>query len=207
MNTERKQHWEHVYKTKSPEQVSWTQEVPKTSLELIRSFQVSKDANIIDIGGGDSKLVDHLLADGYTNITVLDISDEALERAKKRLGDNASLVTWIVSDIITFIPPISYDVWHDRAVFHFLTEKKHIEKYISLTEKHITKNLVIGTFSKNGPLKCSGLEITQYSRDTMSELFKEQFQLLQSIEEVHHTPFNTTQDFIFCSFRKHETYI
>ena len=121
MKLDRKKHWETVYETKNPDQVSWTQEIPKTSLEFIRSFKLNKKAKIIDIGGGDSKLVDYLLKEGYNNITVLDISEKAIAKAKKRLGEKASKVNWIVSDITEFKPHSSFDVWHDRATFHFLT--------------------------------------------------------------------------------------
>jgi SAM-dependent methyltransferase len=202
MNLNRQDHWEQVYKNKTPDQVSWTQKVPQTSLDFIHSFQASKEARIIDIGGGDSNLVDFLLDDGYTNITVLDISEKALERAKKRLGEKAAAVEWIVSDIVDFTPSTSYDIWHDRAVFHFLTKPEEISTYISLTNNYVNHNLVIGTFSESGPLKCSGLEITQYSAASMIETFQEQFEHIKHLEETHHTPFNTTQHFVFCSFKK-----
>ena len=167
MSSNTKQHWETVYETKTPEQVSWTQEIPETSLNFINSFQLSKEVKIIDIGGGDSHLVDFLLEQGYTNITVLDISKKALQRAKERLGKKANLITWIVSDVLDFIPDTSYDIWHDRAAFHFLTTKNQIDTYISLTQKFVSRNLIIGAFSDNGPLKCSGLEIKQYAETTL----------------------------------------
>jgi ribosomal protein L11 methylase PrmA len=197
-----KKHWETVYETKTQEQVSWTQKIPKDSLDFIQSLKLNKDASIIDIGGGDSFLVDFLLADGYTNISVLDISSKALERAKDRLGINATKVSWIVSNIIDFKPEQNYDVWHDRAAFHFLTKENNIRTYVSITEKHVTKNLIIGTFSNDGPLKCSGLEITQYSRNKMQETFNSKFELVKSFIKNHQTPFNTIQNFIFCSFMK-----
>lgn len=202
MISKAKQHWETVYKTKTPDQVSWTQEIPKTSLDFINSFQLSKEASIIDIGGGDSHLVDFLLEKGYTNITVLDISGKALDRAKKRLGKKANMVTWIESNVIDFNPEKIYDVWHDRATFHFLTAKNQISTYISLTNRYVKKHLIIGTFSMNGPQKCSGLKITQYSKSMMSGIFNKGFKKTKCIEETHHTPFNTTQNFIFCSFKK-----
>ncbi|MDB4497682.1 class I SAM-dependent methyltransferase, partial [Flavobacteriaceae bacterium] len=167
MTSNIKKHWETVYETKTQEQVSWTQKIPKDSLDFIQSLKLNKDASIIDIGGGDSFLVDFLLEDGYTNISVLDISSKALERAKNRLGTKATKVTWIVSNIIDFKPKKNYEVWHDRAAFHFLTKEKDIKTYVSTTEKYVSKNLIIGTFSDNGPLKCSGLEITQYSKNKM----------------------------------------
>lgn len=196
-----KKHWETVFETKTPEQVSWTQEVPQTSLTFIRSFNLNKDASIIDIGGGDSNLVDSLLLEGYKNITVLDISKKALERAKKRLGEKAKEVTWIVSDINDFNPTISYDVWHDRASFHFLTQEVQIKRYIGLANKNITGYLVLGTFSKEGPLKCSGLEISQYSKEDLTSRFGE-FIKIECLTEDHTTPFDTKQNFTFCSFKK-----
>lgn len=203
MTSNIKKHWETVYETKTQEQVSWTQKIPKDSLDFIQSLKLNKDASIIDIGGGDSFLVDFLLKDGYTNISVLDISNKAIERAKNRLGTNATKVTWIVSNIIDFKPKKNYDVWHDRAAFHFLTKEKEIKTYVSLTEKYVSKNLIIGTFSNNGPLKCSGLEITQYSKYKMHETFNNKFTPIKSLNKNHKTPFNTLQNFTFCSFIKH----
>ena len=204
MTSNKKQHWETVYQTKTPEQVSWTQEIPDTSLRLISSLDISKQAKIIDIGGGDSRLVDFLLDKGYTNITVLDISGEALERAKNRLGKRATLVTWIESDVLDFKSKNTYDVWHDRAAFHFLTKENDIKTYIILTEKYVSKNLIIGTFSNNGPIKCSGLEITQYSKNKMHKTFNNKFTPIESLTKDHKTPFNTLQNFTFCSFMKHD---
>lgn len=200
METERKNHWETVYETKNPDQVSWTQETPQTSLDFINSFGLDKSAKIIDIGGGDSNLVDHLLAEGYENISVLDISSKALERAKKRLGEKADKVNWIVSDITEFEPEISFDVWHDRATFHFLTSEAQISKYIDTAKKSINDYLIIGTFSENGPEKCSGLTIQQYSEDSLTSKFQKGFKKINCINEVHTTPFDTTQNFLFCSF-------
>ncbi len=195
-----KAHWETVYSTKTPQEVSWTQEKPAISLDFISSFKLDKSASIIDIGGGDSLLVDFLLDLGYTNISVLDISAHAIERAKVRLGDKASLVTWIVSDINEYQPEITYDLWHDRAAFHFLTAPSDIRRYASLVSNH-AKNLVIGTFSKDGPLKCSGLEITQYDEVSLGDLFKaEGFELKTTKREDHMTPFGSTQNFVFASF-------
>ena len=199
---ERKEHWENVYLTKSPDQVSWTQETPQTSLDFIHSFGKDKSASIIDVGGGDSHLVDCLLDEGYTNITVLDISSKALERAKERLGDRANQVTWITEDITKFTPESSFDIWHDRAVFHFLTEANDIEKYIQLTEQFVNRNMVIGTFSNNGPLKCSGLSISQYCDIELTDRFSHQFDAIDCLNVDHTTPFDTVQNFTFCSFSK-----
>ena len=202
MEINRKKHWETVYETKHPNEVSWTQDKPKTSLDFILDTNVSKSAQIIDIGGGDSKLVDFLLEEGFENITVLDISEKALERAKIRLGNKAEKVQWIVSDIIDFKPEISYDVWHDRATFHFLTTKEQIQTYIEITKNWVSKYLIIGTFSERGPLKCSGLEIKQYSEVEMENQFLRSFKKIKCISEDHLTPFETKQNFTFCTFVK-----
>ena len=202
MEFKRKNHWETVYETKQPNEVSWTQENPKTSLDFIRETHLDKTAKIIDIGGGDSKLVDFLLQEGYKNISVLDISANALERAKKRLGKNAGKVTWIVSDITEFKPETAYDIWHDRATFHFLTTKEQIKKYTEITQKWVNGFLIIGTFSENGPKKCSGLDITQYSEVEIEKQFSDGFKKLKCITIDHLTPFETKQNFIFCAFEK-----
>lgn len=199
---ERKNHWETVYETKQPSEVSWTQENSKTSLDFIHETHLDKTAKIIDIGGGDSNLVDFLLEEGYENISVLDISANALERAKKRLGKNAEKVTWIVSDITEFKPETKYDIWHDRATFHFLTTEEQIKKYTEITQKWINGYLIIGTFSENGPKKCSGLDIKQYSETAMENQFSNSFKKLKCITEDHTTPFETKQNFTFCLFEK-----
>lgn len=202
MNSDRKKHWETVYETKGPEQVSWTQELPHTSLEFIRSFGLDKSASIIDVGGGDSKLVDHLLNEGYTNISVLDISAKALEKAKSRLGNRAAQVNWIVSDILDFEPSTSYDIWHDRASFHFLTTEDEIAHYVDLLKKAAADRLVIGTFSEEGPKRCSALDIHQYSEESLSNLLAENFSKISCLTEDHNTPFDTQQNFLFCSFKR-----
>jgi 2-polyprenyl-3-methyl-5-hydroxy-6-metoxy-1,4-benzoquinol methylase len=201
---ERKKHWETIYQTKQLNEVSWYQPVPQTSLDLVSKYVKSFDAKIIDIGGGDSFLVDHLLKLGYTNISVLDISEAAIERAKKRLGELAKNVTWIVSDISTFSPAEKYDFWHDRAAFHFLTNKEEISRYVSNVQASINSNgiLAIGTFSENGPLKCSGIEITQYTEYSLSNLFSNGFEKIESFLVDHPTPFDTVQNFVFGVFRK-----
>ncbi len=201
MTTDYTQHWETVYQTKQPNEVSWTQEIPQTSLDFIHSFHMPKSARIIDIGGGDSKLVDYLLEEGYENLSVLDISPTSIERAKKRLGEKAAKVTWIVSDITAFHPETTYDIWHDRAAFHFLTAPEQITIYKNIVEKAVTGYMVIGTFSESGPKKCSGLDICQYSVESLNETFKETFTPLHSIYTDHFTPFNTTQHFVFASFK------
>lgn len=201
MELDRKKHWETVYESKTPDQVSWTQEIPKTSLEFIHSFGLDKTANIIDIGGGDSKLVDNLLDQGFENLSVLDISSKSLEKAKKRLGEKANKVNWIVSDITEFKTNKTFDVWHDRATFHFLTTADQIEKYMKTARKSVRGFMAIGTFSENGPKKCSGLEIQQYNEVQLTTEFNG-FEKIKCVTEDHLTPFNTTQNFLFCSFKR-----
>lgn len=200
----KKQHWENVFTTKASNEVSWFQEYPKTSMEFLQLFKLPLTANIIDIGGGDSNLVDALLDKGYQNIWILDISAAALDRAKKRLGEKASLVHWVVTDITEFIPSVKYDFWHDRAAFHFLTSDDAINKYVAIAEEAISDKgyLVLGTFSENGPEKCSGLQIQQYNETSMSTRFEISFDRMKCIIENHITPFNTVQNFLFCSFHK-----
>ena len=196
----KKSHWETIYDTKKPNEVSWTQEDPTTSLAIIERLMLPKTANIIDIGGGDSKLVDSLIDRGYQNITILDISKSALERSKKRLGEKASTIKWIVSDILDFDPTEKYDLWHDRAAFHFLISKPDISRYIDIVNSAVSGHLIISTFSKDGPKKCSGLDITQYDEAQMEFLLGENFTQVESLTEDHVTPFNTKQSFLFCSF-------
>ncbi|MBL7762155.1 MAG: class I SAM-dependent methyltransferase, partial [Chitinophagaceae bacterium] len=150
----------------------------------------------------DSKLADFLLDEGFENITVLDISAKALEKAKQRLGDRAVKVNWIVSDITTFQPGTTYDVWHDRATFHFLTTKEQVSKYIDIARKSVTGFLIIGTFSDQGPKKCSGLDIKQYTEETMTAELQNGFEKIRCVTEDHITPFDTKQNFLFCSFRR-----
>ena len=202
---ERKEHWENVFSTKTEKEVSWYQESPKTSLDIVTKLNIPKDAKIIDIGGGDSYLIDEFLNLGYTNLYLLDISSKAIERIKNRLGAKAkNKVTFIVSDILDFHPDVTFDLWHDRASFHFLTEENQIAKYAELVASAVTKsgNLIIGTFSENGPKKCSGLDITQYDETKLKAVFERDFELLDSFTEDHRTPFGTIQNFIFCSFKK-----
>ena len=204
MQKTEKEHWENIYRSKSEQEVSWFQEYPKTSMEFIELFKLPVTANIIDIGGGDSHFVDALLEKGYQNIWVLDISANAIERARKRLGNKASKVHWIVSDITEFVPDVAFDFWHDRAAFHFITTEDKVHKYVSIAEDAIKKDgyLILGTFSENGPSKCSGLEVNQYSEASMSTRFEIAFNRIKCIEVNHATPFNTIQNFLFCSFKK-----
>lgn len=203
MSKEEKKHWEAVYQTKNPDEVSWTQEIPKTSLDFIHSFRLNKKASIIDIGGGDSKLADFLLEEGFEDITVLDISATALQKARNRLGEKAKKVKWIVSDVTEFKPKQHYDVWHDRATFHFLTTPKQVENYLTTARKAVRHYMTIGTFSEKGPDKCSGLTVKQYTEDQLQNLLSENFDKIRCVNEDHVTPFQTKQNFLFCSFKKH----
>lgn len=202
MDESRKEHWEKVYETKTPDQVSWTQHVPQPSLDLIKNLQLPTSANIIDIGGGDSRLVDFLLDAGFENITVLDISDKALQRAKQRLGKRAEKVTWIESDILMFKPERKYDLWHDRAAFHFLTTPEQTSAYVRIAEAAVAGYMIIGSFSDEGPEKCSGLPVSRYSETSLPAVFKNTFRKINCFKEDHNTPFNTVQNFLFCSFER-----
>jgi len=203
---DKKEHWETIYSTKEHNQVSWFQQTPTISLELIESLGLNKDASIIDVGGGDSILAEHLLKEGYTDITVVDISQHAIDRAKNRIGANASKINWIVSDILDFHPNRIYDLWHDRATFHFLTEENEVNTYRNIVKSAVRMNghLVIGTFSLNGPTKCSGIPIKQYSQHSLSDVFSENFELISASEVDHPTPFETVQNFIFGTFQRIE---
>ena len=206
-NFNRKKHWENIYQTRELKDVSWFQPTPETSLDFFKQCKVPTTAKVIDIGGGDSFLVDNLLDLGYQDISVLDISSAAIERAKQRLGDKAKNVKWIVADVATFKPKEKYDFWHDRAAFHFLTNEIEISNYLETAHQNITPQgvLVIGTFSEQGPKKCSGIEIKQYSETTMTDRLKKFFEKIKCISVDHKTPSDAIQNFIFCSFRKLQT--
>lgn len=199
-----KEHWEKIYKTKELKEVSWYQEKPQPSLDFIASLNLSKDAAIIDIGGGDSYLVDNLLKNGFTNVTVLDISEEAIDRAKSRLGEKAEKVNWITADAGDLKLKNSYDLWHDRAAFHFLTEESKIQNYLKSMKAGVKKGgyVILGTFSEKGPEKCSGIKIQQYSLHEMTDLFKEDFETIQCENIDHITPSKSVQNFSFCTFKR-----
>lgn len=202
--SEKKLHWEKVFATKQENEVSWFQPKPETSIDFFIKNNIPKNAKIIDIGGGDSYLIDNLLQMGYANLFLLDISANAIERIKNRLGAKTEKVTFIVSDILDFQPETTFDVWHDRASFHFLTTENEVATYKQLVSNSIAPNgfLFLGTFSENGPLKCSGLEIKQYSEAKFETIFGSEFSKIKCFEENHQTPFDTTQNFIFCEFKK-----
>ena len=204
MNASKKEHWQNVFATKQENEVSWYQSKPQTSINFFIENAIPKDAKVIDVGGGDSYLIDNLLELRYTNLFLLDISENAINRIKNRLGAKAEKVTFIVSDILEFLPETTFDVWHDRASFHFLTTEKDIDNYQKLVSNSLANNgfLFVGTFSENGPLKCSGLEITQYSKSKLERIFATDFTKLNCFTENHTTPFDTVQNFIFCTFKK-----
>ncbi|MCE3294565.1 MAG: protein with a methyltransferase domain [Crocinitomicaceae bacterium] len=203
-NFDRQAHWEKIYDTKALTDVSWYQPVPETSLAYFRELEVPASARIMDAGGGDSFLADHLLDLGYNNLSVLDISSKAIDRAKERLGEKTGQVHWIVSDIAAFDPQQTYDVWHDRAVFHFLTEEHEIRRYVTILSKALEPGgiLILGTFSEKGPLKCSGIPIRQHSENSFEQYFGAHFEKIACRLVDHPTPFDTVQNFIFCSFRR-----
>jgi len=198
-----KDYWDSIYESKATDQLSWFQLLPKTSLDFIHSFRLPKTAKIIDIGGGDSTLVDILLDEGFENITILDVSERALAKCRERLGKKADQVNWIENDICDFKPDSKYDLWHDRATFHFLTGKEQVEYYMNLAKENISGYLILGTFSNYGPSKCSGLEVKQYSQDQLTARFQNiGFEKYKCVTEDHKTPFGTVQNFTFCSFER-----
>ena len=197
-----KEHWENIYATKGMQEVSWFQKIPTTSLELIKQVAKNKQDAIIDIGGGDGFLVDNLLELGYLDITVLDISENAINKAKKRLGNLAEKVKWIVSDINEFVPKQKYTIWHDRAVFHFLTHQNDRENYRKLMSSSVSCYFIIATFSDEGPNKCSGLEICNYAKQDIQDFFSFNFIMISSFKCNHSTPFGTYQNFLFSVFNK-----
>jgi len=200
----RKEHWEKIYARKDPHELSWTQELPKTSLDFVHSFNLPKSASIIDIGGGDSKLVDYLLDEGFENISVLDISANAIQRTRQRLGSRADKVNWIVSDVTEFHPTTTFDCWHDRATFHFLTSSDDLNTYLTTARQAVNGYMIIGTFSDKGPKKCSMLDVHQYTEAELQQQLENGFDKLKCVTEDHTTPFNTTQNFLFCSFKRHD---
>jgi SAM-dependent methyltransferase len=200
-----KDHWEKVYATKATDTVSWFQPHADLSLDIIRSTHLGTDAAIIDVGGGASTLVDDLLANGYTDLTVLDLSGAALSAARKRLGMQESRVCWIEADITRAdLPASRYDIWHDRAVFHFLTDPADRAAYVR-TVLHSVKPggyVIVATFGEDGPLQCSGLPVMRYSADELHDQFGAAFQLLDHRQEEHHTPSGAVQQFVYCYCRR-----
>jgi 2-polyprenyl-3-methyl-5-hydroxy-6-metoxy-1,4-benzoquinol methylase len=199
-----KTHWENIYLTKNAEELSWTEPVPETSLHFINGLHLPKTAGIIDIGGGESKLADCLLDAGYTNVHTLDISVNAIDKAKIRLGQRADQIQWMAQDILEFRTDIHFDCWHDRAAFHFLTNPDEIAKYTAVARLHINRNgyLIIGSFSEQGPKSCSGLPVRQYNPESLCLAFSDGFQKMDCIFHDHETPSKRKQNFLYCLFRK-----
>ena len=205
MNNNLKIHWENIYENKNEDEVSWFQEKPDSSINIIDSLNLKKHSKIIDVASGRSKLFKNLIDKGYNDLTYLDISEAALKKSKEFLGDQSNKVKWIAEDILNFKTEEKFDIWHDRAVFHFLTEQNQIKKYVDSASINISNDgyLIIGTFSENGPLKCSGLNVNRYSKQLIQETFIKNFKLINSFHIDHITPFNTSQNFLFSIFKKH----
>lgn len=203
-----REHWERVYSTKATTAVSWFQEHAESSLRLIQATGVARDAPIIDVGGGASTLVDDLLASGYTNLSVLDLSAAALQAAQARLGARASQVTWIQADVASAdLPEHGFEVWHDRAVFHFLTEPQERQAYVANVLRSVKPggHVIVATFAEDGPTQCSGLPVMRYSADELHAEFGQPFLLQQHTKESHHTPFGSVQQFTYCYCRRAAT--
>ena len=201
----KKSHWENVYTTKPPDQVSWYREHLDNSLKMILQANVGKDAAIIDVGGGSSTLVDDLLDHGFADVSVLDISGTAIAKSKQRLGSRSYRVNWIEADITEVtLSEEHFDVWHDRAVFHFLTDAEDRRKYVELVVRTLKPggHIIVASFGLEGPDKCSGLDVVRYSPESMHDEFGDDFKLMRSLEETHKTPFGTTQEFVYCYCRK-----
>jgi 2-polyprenyl-3-methyl-5-hydroxy-6-metoxy-1,4-benzoquinol methylase len=200
-----KTHWEHIYETKAPTQVSWYQAHAQLSLQLIQHTGIQTTEPIIDVGGGASPLVDDLLVAGFQHITVLDISAAALDLARQRLGARAVDVNWLEADITqTDLPAQAYAVWHDRAVFHFLTQAADRQHYVQQVRHSVRPggHVIIATFAVDGPQKCSNLDVVRYGPESLHHEFGDDFELVADLRESHHTPFNTEQKFIYCYCRK-----
>ena len=197
-------HWENIYTIKAPDQVSWYRPHLETSLALIKRAARDRAASIIDVGGGESTLVDDLLEQGFREITVLDVSQAAIDVNKTRLGKKAAGVHWIAADIaLVELEPRAYDVWHDRAVFHFLTRQEHRAAYVRQVARSVKPggHVIVSTFGPEGPTKCSGLEVVRYDADSLHSEFGARFRLVESSKEIHQTPFGTTQQFLYCYCR------
>ena len=200
---DKKSHWERLYGTKAPTEVSWFRPHLETSLALIERFARDHSASIIDVGCGESTLVDDLIGAGYVNVTVMDISRTAIEHSKKRVGSVSSRTVWLVADVTNAeLSAHAYDVWHDRAVFHFLTEPEQRLAYVGQVAKTVKHggHVIIATFGPEGPVKCSGLDAVRYDVDSLQAEFGPRFRLIESMTELHHTPFGTTQQFLYCCF-------
>lgn len=201
----RQQHWDNVYTTKAHDEVSWYRDHLDNSLQMILDTGVDKDAAVIDVGGGSSTLVDDLLVNGFIDVSVLDISGVAIAKSKERLGSQAEKVNWLEADITEVVlPQNKFDVWHDRAVFHFLTDAEDRRKYVEqvMRSLKVGGHIIVASFGLEGPKKCSGLDVVRYDPETMHNEFGEQFRPINNVRETHQTPFGTTQEFIYCYCRK-----
>ncbi len=199
---DRKSHWENIYASSSPDETSWFQVEPALSLELITKEKLATAAAIIDVGGGAATLGQRLFDSGYTNLTILDISAIALKQAQEKFGESAAKVQWVEAHVTECNPPHHYDVWHDRAVFHFLTEAEDRAKYIDIINNALNVGgyLIIAAFAIGGPEKCSGLEIMQYDFDTLTQTLGGGYRLLDQRPEIHTTPDGKEQQFIYFRF-------
>jgi SAM-dependent methyltransferase len=200
-----KKHWDSIYETKPAESVSWYAPHLRESLRYVAQAAANKDVAIIDVGGGESTLVDDLLNEGYSDITVLDISTAALEVTKRRLGPLGERVTWLAADILEVELPVgAYDIWHDRAVFHFLTSDGQQRRYVAQVLKALKPGgfAIVGTFGPEGPEKCSGLQVSRYAPNELHGVFGEPFELLGSSVEQHTTPWRSPQQFVYCYCRR-----
>lgn len=197
-------HWERIYAEKAPDAVSWYRPHLETSLALIEQISPDRSASIIDVGGGESTLVDDVLARGYENITILDISQTAIDANRRRLGMEAECVKWLAADICKIeLEPSAYDVWHDRAVFHFLTEAHDRTAYVGQVARAVRRggHVIVSTFGPEGPMKCSGLDVVRYDAQSLHKEFGINFRLVESSKELHQTPFGTVQQFLYCHCR------
>jgi SAM-dependent methyltransferase len=201
----RKSHWEAVYGAKSPEQLTWHQATPHLSLEMIAASTLPLNAAVIDVGGGASTLVDHLLYEGYSDLTVLDIAANALAAAQARLGARAEDVTWLEADVLHTALQQRYDLWHDRAVFHFLVDPADQERYVATVRSalKIGGYLILATFAPDGPARCSNLEVVRYSAEALGARVGSGFHLVRSEHQTHTTPWGSHQEFLFCHFHRH----
>lgn len=204
MNEDRKSHWENVYESKKDHQVGWFQERPETSLKLINKYVTSKNNSIIDVGGGNSFLAKILFEESYSDLTVLDISEKAIVRNQSRFGNNLDKIKWVVSDVLDYSAKVPFRLWHDRAVFHFLTDRHEITKYAEEAANNIVPHgyLIVGTFSISGPKQCSNLPITQYSKEKFQEIFYKYFEMVEHFEDIHITPSGNQQNFIWCVLKR-----
>ena len=201
---ERQTHWQNVYQTKGEHDVSWFEETPTISLDLIRATGLGTDASIIDVGGGASRLVDALITEGFRSITVLDVSDKALTTSRDRLGPRARHVTWIVTDVTAWRPDKSYDLWHDRAALHFLTDPSDRAAYATCVQNAVRagRHVIIGTFAPDGPERCSGLPVIRHDAASIGETLGRSFKLIESRRHDHQTPGGTIQRFQFSRFQR-----